>query len=163
VSVGAIPSPASFVSFVAFDRHCGYRGLTTALSLFAACMGGCSRQAEVTSTVPPAVQHLGAVRDGFFEARRALDRPPRSKDEIVKYVEKFGDPAQMFRSPDDGEDFVVIYGIDPLAMDAMNCIWAYERHGNGSGRYVLRGRHVRRITDDEFRKQTFPPGHKPGL
>jgi hypothetical protein len=151
----------SFVSFVAFGRLHRYPGLTAALSLVTACMVGCSRQTAVTSLTPPTVEHLGAVRDGFFAARRVLGRSPRSKDEIVEYVKKSGDPAQLFRSPDDGEDFIIIYGIDPLAMDAVNYVWGYERHGNGGRRYVLRGRNVRRMTDDEFRKQAFPPGHKP--
>ena len=90
---------------------------------------GCGAREDL-STVPPTVENLRFVRDSYFDARQALDRPPRSKEELVPYLKKFGDPAQLLRSPDDGEEFVIVYGIDPLAMESIDQVWAYERHGS---------------------------------
>ncbi len=163
MSFGKNPSPMSIDSFVALGCVCRYLRLKPALFLVAVSMVGCSRQETVTAVTPPVIENLRAVRDGFFEARRVLDRPPRSKDEIVQYVKKYGDPAQLFRSPDDGEELVVIYGTDPLSLESVANIWAYERRGKNGGRHFIRGKNIQRLGDDEFKKQTFPPGHKPAF
>ena len=118
---------------------------------------------ENLSTVPPTVENLRKVRDGYFEARRVLDRPPRSKEELIPSLKKFGEPDQLLRSPDDGEEFVIVYGTDPMAPDSMAYVWAYERFGSGGSRWVIRDRHIQRVANGKLSTLPFPPGHKPGF
>jgi hypothetical protein len=123
---------------------------------------GCGTRENQTA-LPPVIENLRAVRDGYFEARRALDRPPRSKEELVPYLKKFGDPSQLLRSPDDGEEFVIVYGTDPLATDSLTYVWAYERFGSGGSRWIIRERHVQRVPNEKLATFPFPPGHKPAF
>jgi hypothetical protein len=122
---------------------------------------GCGSPGEVKSEVPPTVENLRAVREGYFGAKAALDRPPRSKEELVRFLTKLGDPTPKLHSPDDGAEYVIVYGIDPLAMDSIAQVWAYERHGKDGMRWFIRGRSIQRMTNDNFAKLTFPTGHKP--
>jgi hypothetical protein len=124
---------------------------------------GCGGPAQTTSATPAVVENLHAVRNSYFEAKANLERPPRAKDELVRFLKKFGDPASLLRSPDDGEEFVIVYGIDPLAVESIDQVWAYERHGTGGGRWLVRGRSVQRLPNDKFAKLKFPPGHNPGF
>jgi hypothetical protein len=158
-----MPSPTHPKDDRAIDRRRrGRRALVGLLSLMAVSAAGCS-QGVVTSAIPPTVESLRAVRDSYFGARRALNRPPRSKEELLPHLKKYGDPADLLRSPDDGEEFVIVYGTEPLANDSINNVWAYERHGKGGGRWSIRGRNVQRIANDEFIKASFPPNHKPAF
>jgi hypothetical protein len=124
---------------------------------------GCMPQGEVTSVTQPTVVNLRAVRDSYFEAIKSLKHPARSKEELTPFLQKFGDPAEKLRSPDDGEEYVIVYGIEPMAPDSINHVWAYERHGKNGSRWCIRGRNVQRMTSDSFAKATFPPGHKPSF
>jgi hypothetical protein len=162
VSFGTTPSPMSPDSSHPRDRRCRFRRVACLLPFVALFAVGCT-SGEVQSTIPPSVENLRSVRDGYFEARRALERPPRSKEELVPYLKKFGDPAQLLRSPDDGEDFVIVYGTDPMAAESMSYVWAYERHGKDGSRWIIRNRHVQRIANDKLAKLPFPPGHKSGI
>jgi hypothetical protein len=121
---------------------------------------GCGTR-EAESAVQPTVANLRSVRNAYFDARQALDRPPNSKEELVPYLKKFGDPAELLRSPDDGEDFVIVFGTDPMAPESY--VWAYERSGRGGSRWMIRDRHIQRMANETLAKLPFPPGHKPGF
>ena len=121
---------------------------------------GCWRWSNV-GEISPTNANLRAVRDAYFEATKSLGHPPASKAELIPSLKKFGDPAQLLRSADDGEEFVIVYGIDPMANDNLPCVWTYERRGKDGKRWFLRNRNIQRFIDDDFRKLPLPAGHKP--
>jgi hypothetical protein len=124
---------------------------------------GCGGPREATSVTPAVVENLHAVRNSYFEAKASLGRPPRSKDELVPYLKKFGDPESRLRSPDDSHEFVIVYGVDPLSMDSIDQVWVYERMGTGGARWFIRGRTVQHLPNEKLAKLKFPPGHNPGF
>jgi hypothetical protein len=135
----------------------------TVLALVPVAGSGCGAPSQVISEVPATNVNLRAVRDAYFEASKLLGRPPASKEELIPFLKKLGDPAQLLRSPDDGEDFVIVFGIDPMSTDNLPCVWVYERHGKDGRRWFLRDRRPERLIEDNFRKLPFPAGHKPAF
>ena len=126
-------------------------------------VAGCGGSGPVKSEVAPSNENLRAVVKSYFQAMHALERPPHSKDEIVPYLKKFGDPTQLLRSPDDGENYVIIYGFDPLDPKLVQNVWAYETRGKDGRRFAVQGRNVIHIDDAAFRNKTFAPGHRPAF
>jgi hypothetical protein len=112
----------------------------------------------------PSVSNLKAISQAYIDATMKLDRPPRNLEELAQYLKKFGEPAEIVRSPHDGQDYTILFGVDyRSARDQGNAfvVLAYEKEGTGGLRYVSGFRKIKRMTADEFRGALFPPGHTP--
>jgi hypothetical protein len=150
------------------------RVLKTLYLLAAAGGFGCGSH-NVAKPLPTASLQLRSIANAYFQATNSLDRPPASKDEIMPFLkapadpnnpEKTGSPADVLRSPDDGEEFVIHWGVDVRDLNVSGNpdrlpVLAYERQGKDGKRYVLQVRNVRYLTDEEFRALPFPPGVRP--
>ncbi len=72
-------------------------------------------------------------------------------------------PADVLRSPIDGEPFVVHWYVDYLHLppnDDPFTVAAYEKNGVHGRRYVLFFPwRIERLSEEEFAKTTFPPGY----
>jgi len=148
--------------------RCNY--LTLAVAWLLMCLGGLGCG---SSEAPPVVAaggesylHLRTIKSAYANATKALNRPPQNLDELMPFLKKAGDPAKTLRSPDDGEEYKILYGVDIFDVhreDGKLPIIAYEQRGKDGMRYVLEGNNVRRRTDEEFKQALFPPGHKAPL
>ena len=73
----------------------------------------------------------------------------------------------LLRSPNDGEKFVVIWGVNfdrlPRTQGGSPYVVAvYEQKGVGGKRYVLRfPLSTCRMTDEQWKTASFPPGYTP--
>lgn len=72
----------------------------------------------------------------------------------------------MLRSANDGEPFVILWGVDCNKLSSERkdpfTVAAYEKRGANGTRYVLRfPLSVVAMTDAEFQRAVFPPGHEP--
>jgi hypothetical protein len=126
---------------------------------------GCGGSAVVQKEASLSPQHLQAIRNAYLQATRQLGRPPQRLDDILPYLKKGGDPATFLHSPEDGEEYKIIWNVDVTSMrprpDGKWPVLAFEQHGKDGKRYVLEGSHVREMTDEEFRSAYFPPGFTP--
>ena len=79
---------------------------------------------------------------------------------------KLGKTEDPWRSPRDGQPFVVCWGLDltkPPSWAKSTPVLGYEKQGAGGSRYVLTAiRSVELMSDKEFHEASFPPGHNPG-
>jgi len=79
-------------------------------------------------------------------------------------LQEVGDPDKLLRSPIDGEEFVIIWGVDPRTeppMDGKLPILVYEKKGIGGKRYVWQlPTRIVAMTDDELRTAYFPGNHR---
>ena len=121
-----------------------------------------------TASSPPE-----AVKD-FQEIARAYDmivagknRPPKTVDELREILLELhtyhtvGDPAEALRSSRDGEQYVIVMGVNFGAVVSGD-ILAYEKKGKEGKRFVLRlSRNVDEVTDEEFARSTFANQHQP--
>jgi hypothetical protein len=106
------------------------------------------------------LQQIGAA---YTNATYALGRPPRDLQEFLPYLREQGAPDKIRRSPCDGEEFVIVWGVDLRMLQARGNdipILAYERQGQDGKRHVLRGRsEVLLFTEDELKSAVLPADH----
>jgi len=113
--------------------------------------------------LPASIQNLKRIGSAYLEATNQLGRPPNNAGELTPHLKRYGDPATILRSPADGQDYVILRGVDVCAAQAQKGglpVLAYEQKGDGQKRYVLLTRQVVHLTDEEFKQAPFPPGHK---
>jgi hypothetical protein len=126
-------------------------------------MFGCSHKA-VDQPQSPTEERLYIFGKAYLQASAQLGRGPKNVAEIKNYLPGNA-PSDLLRSPNDGEEFVILWGVDfnklPPGQDPFY-VGAYEKNGVGGKRYVLRfpiG--VVSMTDAELKAAVFPPGRSP--
>jgi hypothetical protein len=135
--------------------------LRMALLVLPVC-AGCSAQQEAEVAGPR--KSLRAINTAYTRATDKLNRPPANLKELLPYLKEQGEPDQLLRSTDDGQEFVILWGVDRRAAQGAKKkaqVIAYEKTGSGGKRYVLCARAVLHMTDEEFHQAAFPAGHKP--
>jgi hypothetical protein len=97
----------------------------------------------------------------YVKATDTLDRAPESLQDIMPYLKELeADPNTILISPDDGEPYVIIWGVDYRAPGNQPVI-AYEKTGKDGKRYVCQINLVVHLNEAEFKKAPFPPGRGP--
>ncbi|MBI1832587.1 MAG: hypothetical protein HYR84_14190 [Planctomycetes bacterium] len=109
---------------------------------------------------PISQQNLRAVGDAYGEMVREKNRPPANLEELKPYLKKRGDPDALIKSENDGEPFVIYFGVNISATGKEVPVIAHEKSGRGGKRLVLQGSTVRHMTEEEFQAAPFPPGKK---
>jgi hypothetical protein len=128
-------------------------------------VAGCSG-AGGPGNVDVARQNLQKIGTAYARATTTLNRPPKDVNDLVASLKEQGDTPEILRSPNDGEDYVILWGYDfrhptPTPGGAQ-VVLAYEKSGKGGRRYVLQlPSQVTVMTSDELQKAPFPPGHRP--
>jgi hypothetical protein len=137
---------------------------------------GCGPAQEV---IPPEVKdatdNLRKIAMAYVRATEALDRGPKNKEELVPYIHPPPDPEdpdapepeidmeKLFRSPNDGENYVINWGTDfrDFRINTRTMpVLGYEKEGKDGKRVVAQGRYIRVVTNDEFVDLPFPPGYR---
>ena len=113
----------------------------------------------------PAEDRLVTIAHAYINAANHLGRAPKDVAEIRPYFDD-GGADDVTRSPNDGEEFVILWGVDynklPPRREDPFTVAAYEKRGAGGKRYVLRiPTQVVLMTDEELAKAVFPPGFQP--
>jgi hypothetical protein len=124
---------------------------------------GCAGNADTPRS--PTEERLYKLGKAYAQASHRLERAPRDFDEIKADVDGAA-TDELLRSANDGEPFVILWGVDflklPPGRDDPFTVAAYEKRGANGRRYVLRfPLSVVAMTDDEFLRAVFPPGHVP--
>ena len=143
-------------------------------SLALVCGFGCGGSPKVPHADPSAV-NLREIVWAYGKATASLEHPPRTKEELAPYFIREPDPedpdrpvkeinvAEVFRSPTDGQDYVINWGSDLRDNEGNPKTWpvfAYEKVGQDGKRLVLQGRYVKTVTDEQLADLPFPPGFK---
>jgi hypothetical protein len=110
-------------------------------------------------------QNLQKIGIAYARATTQLNRPPKDVNDLLPSLKEQGDTPEILHSPDDGEDYVILWGVDfrhPSAAGDASVVLAYEKTGKGGRRHVLQlPAQVRLLTNDELQKAPFPAGHRP--
>jgi hypothetical protein len=144
----------------------GYRKLCL-LRLIAAmpvaAMFGCG-PTETHSGPTDDIGNLRGIARVYTMANRDLGRPPRNVDELKNILAPAMDnPESVFRSQRDGQEFVIVWGLDMVGRDLNSpTVLAYERTGVDGKRLVVNcAGNVTEVSEADFSKLRFPKGHKP--
>jgi hypothetical protein len=124
---------------------------------------GCGSRGQQTGPTPTNdANNLRGIIRYYMLATRDLGRPPQNIDELkATLAGAVEDPSPYFRSNRDGQEYVVVWGLQ-LQELPLDTILAYERTGAGGKRMVVNLDGVaREVTPEEFAKLKFPKGHTP--
>ena len=130
--------------------------------LLALTGGGCREQKP--GVAPKTYDNLTKIGEAYMAATTTLNRGPSGIEELMPHLKDKGDIAELKRSADDGEDFVILWGVDYRSYQAQGQplpVIAYEKTGKNGKRHVLRVRYVFHLSDDEFQQVPFPAGKQP--
>jgi hypothetical protein len=133
----------------------------------ACAIWGCNREPGIKPAAPDVGGQLLKIAAAYSQAMGQWQRPPGKVEELSLLIKQNGDnPAEVLKSPLDGQEFVIIYGIDfgKLAAAGQNptVVMAYEKMGQAGVRHVLVApSQVRVMNATEFAAAPFPPGYQP--
>jgi hypothetical protein len=139
------------------------------IGIFLACLCalGCGSSATHELRPEPSLERLKIISRAYIEATRDLEHPPQNVGELMPYLKGGEDPATILRSPNDGQEYTILWGVDIQAVPPVEAtspkafmVLAYEKQGTDGKRWVAGFRKVRQLTDEEFKEMPFPPGHK---
>lgn len=135
------------------------RGL---LSLALLCLAGCSSPPPPSTALADESNNLAKIKEAYYKATDALDRPPKNVQELKKYLTD-GSPDEILRSPNDQQQYVINWGIDYRYHPRANppAVLAYEQTGVDGQRYVLTLLGLEIMTDEQFMKADKDPKPTP--
>jgi hypothetical protein len=129
-------------------------------------LAGCGSGPDVIP-LTSSEKNLTYIAMAYSNAHERLRHGPKDAEELKPFLKEYGDPEQLLTSPNDGQPYVVVWGVDPnrggpTPYRQMFPILAYERKGAGGKRAVtdIRGRPLT-IPEEDFPKLTFVGRHKP--
>ena len=133
--------------------------------LFFGCLGAGGCGSIATHELPsPTEADLLKIGGAYARATAKLGRPPTNRKELIPFLDPKLPASQIFRSPNDGEDFEIVWGVELRELKAQGNdvpIVAYEKRGKEGKRYVLRGRSEALVmSEGELKSAVFPAGYK---
>jgi hypothetical protein len=135
-------------------------------------LGGCSPKYEAVPA-SQAESNLSKIGRAYMLASAGLKRPPKNSQELLPYLKEIGESEAALRSPTDGEEYVILWGVkgESLAPKPPSSelkpyqrfpVLAYEKRGDSDGRWVLQvPNRVVQLSEEELQQAYFPGGHKP--
>jgi hypothetical protein len=127
------------------------------------CLPACGSKSG--GNLNPTEERLSRIGRAYVTSTYRIGHAPASFQDIKQDLGP--DVSEdLLVSPRDGENFVILWGIDynkirPPSRDNPFVVGGYEKNGANGTRYVLcfpMG--VTSMTDEQFQKANFPPGHK---
>jgi hypothetical protein len=125
-------------------------------------LAGCGPRVVVKETSDHGGDNLFALSRAYTAAQQKLGRPPRGVEDLKAVAKDSGDLDRLLVSPNDGQPYVIAWGVDLNNAPNPTMVVAHEKVGAGGVRYVMTPTGVMKLTDQEFARAQFPPGHTPG-
>lgn len=142
------------------------RWFVLGLTLLLAGLAGCGSGPKVIP-FSQSEKTLSSIALAYMEAHSRLGHGPKNAEELKPFLKDFGNPDELLVSPNDGQPYVIVWGVDPTRggpteYQGMWQILAYERKGTGGARAItdIRGRPMR-VPEEDIPKLTFAGRHKP--
>ncbi len=129
---------------------------------FAAGVAGCGPRVVEKEGGDQGGENLLTLSRMYMRAQEKNNRPPRSADDLKPVAAEFGDLERALVSPNDHQPYVIVWNVDLRNAANPYLVVAYEKTGVNGFRYVLTATGVNKLSQEEFIKAAFPPGHRPG-
>lgn len=140
---------------------------------------GCSRPTTIKDN--PSQANLRKIALAYSRAALQNLAAVQNVNELRPMLQEVGNPEEILRSPNDGEEYVIIFGTELPQVATMkhlkekkqpstqgmswaenDIILAYESRGRGGRRYaVTTNGDVLELSDQEFSEARFLGGHQP--
>lgn len=128
--------------------------LTGAVAL---ALTGCG-PAVIEHKATPSADHLSKVKDAFDNFMAKNGKLPKSTKDLEPFLKPMGDPAELLKSPADGQPFVILWGVNfneatpgDDKQAPVSRIYIHEKDGVGGVRHVVFASGViTKLTQDQF-------------
>jgi hypothetical protein len=140
------------------------------LGVLLLCAGALTGAGLPGCTGPPqpqenqAAAHLRTIIQAYDLALYHKGRPPRDAEELkpfLKQLREHEDPDVLLRSPNDGQPYEIVWGVNLNQDVDPGAVLAYEKQGAEGKRYVITvGRIVKEMTEAEFSGASLARGRK---
>ena len=113
---------------------------------------------------PPAVvpardfDNLSQIGSAYSDFIAKKGKPPAGEKDLRPFLQERGDPDALLRSPEDGQPYVILWGVDYRALPIKRMpppIIAYQKDGKDGRRFALTVMGVAPFTDAEFQAADF--------
>ncbi len=138
-----------------------------ALATVVGLTAGCGSSENTGEELPPPTEcqkRLLAIGRAYVDATASNGKPPQSVKDLTPFLKPIGKPEELLKSPDDNQNFVIVYGSNLIGLKATGSdrpIVAFEKTGTGGKRNVLRGsRETFIMSESELRSAKYPEGFK---
>ena len=133
------------------------------VAMAAAVAAGCG-PSVIRSEIPPDpdTERLVALGRAYAQFTDEKGRPPKGPEDLRDRLPA----ADALTSSRDGQPYVIFWGVDPRVPPTWSkgrAILGHESQGAGGTRYalIMRGNlHVEKLSDEDLRTSSFPPGRK---
>jgi hypothetical protein len=149
----------SYISVQSIAHMRSRSSVITALAMLG--LVGCGQRVIERETSDHGGDQLVTLSRMYTAAQRSLGRPPRGIDDLKTVAKEFGDLERLLTSPNDGQPYAIVWGVDLGNAPNPTMVVAHEKLGVGGVRYVMTPTGVMKLTDQEFDRASFPPGYKP--
>jgi len=125
---------------------------------------GCGSNEPVEIKIPQTYNNMKTLGAAYLISTQKHDKPPKQLSDLRPYVAAEIDLAQISKSENDGEDFVIVWGVDYRSSQnekGTYPIVIYEKKGKEGFRFVCQFNDVLELDEAQFKAAYFPPGHVP--
>ncbi len=125
---------------------------------------GCGSDEPEAILVPQTYNNMKTLGSAYISATQKNGKPPTKLSDLRPFVAEGIDLEQISRSENDGEDFVIVWGIDFQTSQNEKGVYPiviYEKKGKNGIRFICQFNDVMEIDETNFRASYFPPGHTP--
>ena len=123
---------------------------------------GCGKT-PTTEIASPTAENLHKLHDAYQRTNIRLGRPPLNLSELMPDLKQQGKPEEILRSPNDGADFEIVWGVSLVRLKERGNdvpVIAFEKRGKGGKRHVLRARdRVEELSESQLKSAKFPEGY----
>jgi hypothetical protein len=125
-----------------------------------AALSGCGGGPQPMPAESGAAAHLRQIANAYDSVVMRGGRPPRSMEDLRPVLQAMvpgKDPDEYFRSPNDGEPYVIVWGIRLDRIDDADGVLAHEKKGRDGKRFVITlSRFTKELSDAEFSQIHYP-------
>ena len=129
--------------------------------LAAMATSGCAEKPKVQEN--KAADHLRKIAQAF-DLAQYKGHTPNGPDDIKPFLKQLSpkdEPDDLLRSPNDGEPYEIMWGVNLDRQTEIGAIFAHEKKGVDGKRYVITGaRIVSQMSDADFAGASFAKGRR---
>jgi hypothetical protein len=97
---------------------------------------GCSG-ATTSANIDPTKDRLSKIARVYLTSETELKRPPQNIDDLKPIADKRGFGDEIWKSENDGQPFVIVWGVDIKKPGAVPAILAHEKEGRGGRKWAV--------------------------
>lgn len=123
---------------------------------------GCSSSSNPEVVTSGDSSNLQKIQKAYNAYISRTGKGPERLEDLKPFLEKETNIQQLANSPNDGQPYVIIWGVNHLKNPSPQpIVIAYEKTGKGGTRFVFTSVGILEMSEEEFNNAQFANNHKP--